>query len=99
MGETFGVMVYQEDVMKIVHHFAGLGLDESDMLRRLMSGKKRQGDQFEVLRKNTSTTAARWATRKRWRRKSGGRWRASPGTRFAKRTPPAMQWRVSRVCF
>ncbi|MAT53753.1 MAG: DNA polymerase III subunit alpha [Saprospirales bacterium] len=51
LGETFGVMVYQEDVMKIVHHFAGLGLDESDMLRRLMSGKKRQGDQFELLKR------------------------------------------------
>jgi DNA polymerase III alpha subunit len=51
LGETFGVMVYQEDVMKIVHHFAGLGLGESDMLRRLMSGKKRQGDQFGVLKK------------------------------------------------
>ncbi len=50
LGETFGVMVYQEDVMKIVHHFAGLGLDESDMLRRLMSGKRREGDQFEALR-------------------------------------------------
>jgi DNA polymerase-3 subunit alpha len=49
LGETFGVMVYQEDVMKIVHHFAGLGLDESDMLRRLMSGKKLRGDQFSVL--------------------------------------------------
>ena len=49
LGETFGVMVYQEDVMKIVHHFAGLGLDESDMLRRLMSGKKLRGDQFGVL--------------------------------------------------
>jgi DNA polymerase-3 subunit alpha len=51
LGETFGVMVYQEDVMKIVHHFAGLRLDESDMLRRLMSGKKRQGDKFENLKK------------------------------------------------
>ncbi|MEY3051385.1 MAG: hypothetical protein RLY31_1170 [Bacteroidota bacterium] len=50
LGETFGVMVYQEDVMKIVHHFAGMGLDESDMLRRLMSGKRREGDQFESLR-------------------------------------------------
>ena len=27
LGETYGVMVYQEDVMKIVHHFAGLDLD------------------------------------------------------------------------
>jgi DNA polymerase-3 subunit alpha len=51
LGETFGVMVYQEDVMKIVHHFAGLGLDESDVLRRIMSGKKSKGDTFERLQR------------------------------------------------
>lgn len=51
LGETFGVMVYQEDVMKIVHHFAGLDLDESDVLRRIMSGKKHDGDTFDNLRK------------------------------------------------
>ena len=51
LGETFGVMVYQEDVMKIVHHFAGLDLDESDVLRRIMSGKKYRGDTFENLKK------------------------------------------------
>ncbi len=51
LGETFGVMVYQEDVMKIVHHFAGLDLDESDVLRRIMTGKKAKGDTFERLRK------------------------------------------------
>ena len=28
LGETYGVMVYQEDVMKIVHHFAGLEMDD-----------------------------------------------------------------------
>jgi DNA polymerase-3 subunit alpha len=50
LGETFGVMVYQEDVMKIVHHFAGLELDESDVLRRIMSGKKYKGDTFERLK-------------------------------------------------
>ena len=50
LGETFGIMVYQEDVMKIVHHFAGLDLDESDVLRRIMSGKKHNGDTFEALR-------------------------------------------------
>ena len=50
LGETFGIMVYQEDVMKIVHHFAGLDLDESDVLRRIMSGKKHNGDTFEKLR-------------------------------------------------
>lgn len=50
LGETFGVMVYQEDVIKIAHHFAGLGLGESDVLRRIMSGKKTKGDTFEKLR-------------------------------------------------
>jgi DNA polymerase-3 subunit alpha len=50
LGETFGVMVYQEDVMKIVHHFAGLDLDESDVLRRIMTGKKKNSDTFTRLR-------------------------------------------------
>ena len=49
LGETYGVMVYQEDVMKIVHHFAGLDLDESDVLRRIMSGKKKSSDTFYEL--------------------------------------------------
>src|SRR5690606_32334901 len=51
LSETFGVMVYQEDVMKIVHHFAGLDLDESDILRRIMTGKKKSSDTFDRLRK------------------------------------------------
>ena len=50
LGETYGVMVYQEDVMKIVHHFAGLELDESDVLRRIMTGKKKNSDTFARLR-------------------------------------------------
>lgn len=50
LGETYGVMVYQEDVMKIVHHFAGLELDESDVLRRIMTGKKKSSDTFARLR-------------------------------------------------
>lgn len=41
LKETFGVMVYQEDVLKICHHFAGLDLSESDVIRRAMSGKYR----------------------------------------------------------
>src|SRR5690606_33757619 len=49
LKETYGVMVYQEDVMKIVHHFAGLDLDESDVLRRIMTGKKKSSDTFRQL--------------------------------------------------
>src|SRR5699024_770158 len=40
MPDTYGVMVYQEDVMKVAHYFAGLDLDDADVLRRGMSGKK-----------------------------------------------------------
>jgi DNA polymerase III alpha subunit len=41
LEETFGVMVYQEDVLKVCHHFAGLDLSDADTLRRAMSGKYR----------------------------------------------------------
>lgn len=47
MQETFGVMVYQEDVLKVAHHFAGLDLGEADMLRRAMSGKYRSKAEFK----------------------------------------------------
>ena len=41
LRETYGVMVYQEDVMKIGHHYGGLDLADADVLRRMMSGKYR----------------------------------------------------------
>lgn len=47
LKETYGVMVYQEDVLKICHHFAGLDLADSDVLRRFMSGKKRNKAEYE----------------------------------------------------
>ena len=46
MPETYGVMVYQEDVIKVAHHFGSLTLGEADMLRRGMSGKFRSRDEF-----------------------------------------------------
>lgn len=47
LEETFGVMVYQEDVIKVAHHFAGLDLAEADVLRRAMSGKYRSKAEFK----------------------------------------------------
>jgi len=47
LKETFGVMVYQEDVIKICHHFAGLDLADADVLRRAMSGKFRSKKEFK----------------------------------------------------
>jgi len=46
LEETFGVMVYQEDVIKVAHYFAGLSLSEADVLRRGMSGKFRSRGEF-----------------------------------------------------
>lgn len=46
MAETYGVMVYQEDVIKVAHYFAGLDLGEADVLRRGMSGKFRSRAEF-----------------------------------------------------
>ena len=41
LGETYGVMVYQEDVIKIALHYAGLEPAYGDILRRAISGKSR----------------------------------------------------------
>ena len=50
MPDTYGVMVYQEDVIKVAHYFAGLTLSEADVLRRGMSGKYRSREEFQRIR-------------------------------------------------
>jgi DNA polymerase-3 subunit alpha len=50
MPETYGVMVYQEDVIKVAHHFAGLTLGEADKMRRGMSGKYRSRAEFDAVK-------------------------------------------------
>lgn len=52
LEDTYGVMVYQEDVIKVAHHFGGLDLAEADVLRRAMSGKYRGRKQFEDIKAN-----------------------------------------------
>jgi DNA-directed DNA polymerase III PolC len=71
LEETYGVMVYQEDVLKVAHHYAGLDLADADVLRRLMSGKNRGAhhlpeiqDKFfagsKALGRPEATTAELW---------------------------------------
>ena len=50
MEETYGVMVYQEDVIKVAHHFGGIDLADADILRRAMSGKYRGTTKLDELR-------------------------------------------------
>lgn len=49
LKETFGIMVYQEDVIKICYHYGGLDLADADILRRGMSGKYRSKAEFDRL--------------------------------------------------
>ncbi len=51
LQETYGVMVYQEDVIKVAHFFAGLTLAEADYLRRGMSWKFKQRNEFDRVQK------------------------------------------------
>lgn len=50
LKETYGVMVYQEDVIKVAHLFADLSLAEADYLRRGMSWKFKQRNEFNLVR-------------------------------------------------
>jgi DNA polymerase III alpha subunit len=49
LGETYGVMIYQEDVIKVAHHIIGLSLEEADLLRRAMSGKMRSHKAMQMI--------------------------------------------------
>jgi len=40
LNDTYGVMLYQEDILKVAHVVAGLDLAEGDALRRAMSKKR-----------------------------------------------------------
>ena len=50
LSETYGVMIYQEDVLKVGHYFAGLDLAEADVLRRMMGHKMRDKFEFEIVK-------------------------------------------------
>jgi DNA polymerase III alpha subunit len=49
LGDTYGVMIYQEDVIKVAHLIGGLSLEDGDLLRRAMSGKMRSHDAMKTL--------------------------------------------------
>lgn len=51
LQETYGVMIYQEDVLKVGHYFAGLDLAEADVLRRMMGHKMHDKSEFELVKR------------------------------------------------
>ncbi len=48
--ETHGIMVFQEDVIKIGIHYGGLDGNDADILRRAISGKKRSIKEMERIK-------------------------------------------------
>ena len=56
LNETFGVMIYQEDVIKVAHAIAGMSLGEAEGLRKCMS-KKRDWEAMENYRERFVTGA------------------------------------------
>lgn len=40
LPETFGVMIFEEDVIKVLHFVGNLTLEEADIVRRYMNGKR-----------------------------------------------------------
>lgn len=49
LKDTYGVMVYQEDVIKVAHLWAGLDMADADLLRRATSFKNRARDKVHIL--------------------------------------------------
>jgi len=58
LGETYGIMVYQEDVIKIAQHYGGLPAPDGDILRRAMSGKGRSLEALQRVKDNFFASCA-----------------------------------------
>jgi DNA polymerase-3 subunit alpha len=49
MPETYGVMVYQEDVLRVASQYGGLDLEEADTVRRGMNIRYRDRPEFKMV--------------------------------------------------
>jgi DNA polymerase-3 subunit alpha/error-prone DNA polymerase len=58
LGETYGIMVYQEDVIKIALHYGGLAAADGDILRRAMSGTGRSKAALQKVKDNFFASCA-----------------------------------------
>jgi DNA-directed DNA polymerase III PolC len=50
LGTTYGVMIYQEQVIQVAHEWAGLDMADADLLRRATSSKYRGKSQLPALK-------------------------------------------------
>lgn len=50
LGSTYGVMIYQEQVIQVAHEWAGMDMADADLLRRATSSKYRGKGQLPMLK-------------------------------------------------
>ena len=86
--ETYGVIVYQEQVMQIAQVLAGYSLGDADNLRRAMGKKKTPRRWTKERERFLAGAVAAARSREARRPRSSTRWRPSPRTASTSRTPP-----------
>ena len=69
LEETYGVIVYQEQVMQVANRLAGYSLGDADLLRRAM-GKKKAEEMAQAARALRQGRAGAQATRRRRSKRS-----------------------------
>ncbi len=94
LRETFGVIVYQEQVMQAAQMLSGYSLGEADLLRRAMGKKIRSEMQQQRSRFVTGASSA--ASRRDRPRRSSSCSSASPTTASTRATPPPTRWSPTR---
>ena len=91
LGDTYGLIVYQEQVQKAAQKVAGYSLGQADLLRRAMGKKKKEILDKEFVPFETGMTRARLLRRPR-SRPCGTSWSRSPATPSTRRTRPPTAW-------
>ena len=91
LGETYGLIVYQEQVMAIAQQLAGYTLGQADLLRRAMGKKKKEELDKQFATFSGGMTERGFSHGPRSRR-CGTRCCRSPTTRSTRRTPRRTAW-------
>jgi error-prone DNA polymerase len=64
LSETFGIMVYQEDVMKVAVALGGFSIEDGDQLRKILSKKHKERQLHDYQRQFCAGALARGAGRR-----------------------------------
>jgi len=87
LDETYGLIVYQEQVQRAAQILAGYSLGQADLLRRAMGRRRRRSSTRSSCPSRRAAASAGTPTARS--RRSGTRWSRSRVTRSTRRTPRA----------